>query len=267
MTAKTDVKRSGILPGQPGYVPHWVMLADTTRCINCKACEVACRAEWATPMGFSRDWVKEVEKVNTDTGMPEVQLFPGRCQHCDDAPCVEACPSGASYKRDDGIVLVDEETCSGCELCVPACPYDARFLNPDTGKISKCTFCQPRIDKGLEPACVQTCVGRALIFGDVNDPNSEVSKLLAEKEWQTLTTEEVSIGPNHYYYTAGKSLPEEVMPVQHERHFAGKLIQNVVNPAGTYGLAGMVGFFALAGVARIVKRRDEIADHNEGESS
>lgn len=264
--SKTQVTRPTIKPGEPGYVPHWVMLADTTRCINCKACEVACRAEWETPMGFSRDWVKETERFDEATGMPEVQLFPGRCQHCDDAPCVEACPSGASYKRPDGIVLVDEDSCSGCELCVPACPYDARFLNPVTKKISKCTFCAPRIDQGLDPACVQTCVGHALIFGDVNDPDSEVSKLLAEKEWQRLTTDEVNIGPNHYYFTDGKEIPEEVLPVRHERHLAGTVLEKIVNPGGRYGLLGMVGLFTMAGVAKFFRRKEDIADQHGDEA-
>lgn len=263
---KTQIKRSGLKPGEPGYVPHWVMLADTTRCINCKACEVACRAEWGTPLGHSRDWVREVESVHADTGLPEVQLFPGRCQHCDEAPCVEACPSGANYKRADGIVVVEEEICSGCELCVPACPYGARFLNPETNKISKCTFCAPRIEQGLAPACVKTCVGRALIFGDMNDRDSEVSRLLAEKEWVRLVSDDVDVGPNHFYYTAGKPAPAAVMPVATKRHLAGELIETVVNPVGTYGLAGMVGFFALAGVAKLFRRKEEAA-HREGEDA
>ncbi len=238
-------------------VAKYVMLADTTRCINCKACEVACRAEWDTPMGFTRDWVKEVEYVNAK-GLPEVQLFPGRCQHCDDPPCVEACPSGASWKREDGIVLVDHETCSGCELCVPACPYEARWLNPVTNTISKCTFCQPRIDKGLEPACVQTCVGHALIFGDANDPNSVVSQLLKEKEWQRLVTDEVNIGPNHYYFTDGKAIPQEVMPKRNEHYLAGTVIEKVLNPVAKLGLGGMVAVFALAGVKKLVDRRKQV---------
>lgn len=240
-------------------VAKYVMLADTTRCINCKACEVACRAEWGTPLGYSRDWVKEVEYLN-EQNMPEVQLFPGRCQHCDDAPCVEACPSGASWKREDGIVLVDDSTCSGCELCVPVCPYEARWLNPVTNTISKCTFCQPRVDKGLQPACVDTCVGRALIFGDANDPTSEVSQLLKEKEWQRLTTDEINIGPNHYYYTAGKTIPEDVMPKAHERHLAGELIEKVVNPVGTIGIAGMAAIFLGAGIKKLAQRRQEVSE-------
>ena len=240
-------------------VAKYVMLADTTRCINCKACEVACRAEWDTPLGYSRDWVKEVEYVNAK-GLPEVQLFPGRCQHCDDPPCVEVCPSGASWKREDGIVLVDHAICSGCELCVPACPYEARWLNPVTNTISKCTFCQPRIDKGLQPACVETCVGRALIFGDANDPNSAVSQLLKAKEWQKLVTDEVNIGPNHYYYTAGKAIPDTVMPKLNERHLSGTLMENIVNPLGTLGIGGMMAVFLGAGIKKLIDRRQEVSN-------
>lgn len=239
-------------------VAKYVMLADTTRCINCKACEVACRAEWDTPLGYTRDWVKEVEYVNAH-GLPEVQLFPGRCQHCDDPPCVEACPSGASWKREDGLVLVDDSICSGCELCVPVCPYEARWLNPVTNTISKCTFCQPRIDQGLAPACVQTCVGHALIFGDINDPNSEVSRLLKEKEWQRLVTDEVDIGPNHYYYTAGKAIPDEVLPLTKVSHIEAQLVEKVINPLGALGIVGMIGVFAAAGVKKLLDRRSAVA--------
>ncbi len=233
----------------------YVMLADTTRCINCKACVVACRAEWSTPIGHSRDWVKEVEFVEEDK--PQVMLFPGRCQHCDDSPCIEACPSGAAYKREDGVVLLDYDICSGCELCVRACPYEARWLNPDTNTISKCTFCQPRVDEGLKPACVNTCVGRALIFGDMNDPDSEVSRLLKEKEWQQLVTDEVSVGPNHYYYTAGKSIPDEVKPKVPERHLAGKAME-IINPIGLISIGGMALAFLGAGVMRLIGRRNEV---------
>lgn len=238
---------------------HYVMLADTTRCIDCKACVVACRAEWETPLGHSRDWVKQVELVKAD-GTPQVMLFPGRCQHCDDAPCIEACPSGAAYKREDGMVLQDDEICSGCELCVPACPYDARWLNPETNTISKCTFCQPRVDEGLQPACVQTCVGKALIFGDKNDPDSEVARLLKAKKWLKLTTDEVYIGPNHYYYTAGEKIPDEVMPKLHDKHLAGTVMEKVVNPVGIIGVGGMMLAFLGAGVMKMIGRREEVQD-------
>ncbi len=241
---------------------RYVMLADITRCINCKACVVACRAEWETPLGHSRDWVKEVELSTTD-GFPIVQLFPGRCQHCDDAPCVEACPSGAAWKREDGIVLVDDALCSGCELCVPACPYEARWLNPETNTISKCTFCQPRVDEGLQPACVQTCVGGALKFGDANDPDSEVSRLLREKEWVQLTTAEVPGGTSHYYHTGGAPLPNEVLPRPVGEHIQAALLGNVVNPVASVGIGGMVAAFLGAGVKKIIDRRNALAGEKE----
>lgn len=241
---------------------RYVMLADITRCINCKACVVACRAEWETPAGFSRDWVREVESV-TDDGMPMVDLFPGRCQHCDDAPCVEACPPGAAWKREDGIVLVEDELCSGCELCVPACPYEARWLNPETGTISKCTFCQPRVDAGLQPACVQTCVGGALRFGDANDPQSEVARLLAEKEWIQLATPEAPSATSHYYFTDGRPLPDAVLPRPIEQHLQAGVLGEVVNPVAKVGLGGMVAAFFAAGVKKVIDRRNALGNKEQ----
>ena len=237
----------------------YVMLVDTERCVNCKACETSCRAEWNTPLGYSRNWVTEV--VKEDSGMPQISLLSGRCMHCDDPPCVPACPTGASYKRDDGMVLVDRELCTGCEFCVPVCPYDARFRDPTDGMISKCTFCQPRIDIGLEPACVNVCFTRALVFGDANDPNSEVSKLLAQGGWKGLTTDEVNIGPN-VLYSEGTIFDETVLPKVKEETMAAKVLSNAVNPGLKVGLGGMVGLFGIAGLMKLTKRKEEVASHD-----
>ena len=121
--------------------------------------------------------------------------------HCDEPPCVEACPSQATYKRkEDGIVVIDQEACIGCGLCLPACPYHARYLNPQTGKADKCNACLQRTAQGEAPACVATCVGGARLFGDLNDPNSEVS--IAVRSAQTIKTLPavgVDTGPNIYY--------------------------------------------------------------------
>jgi tetrathionate reductase subunit B len=241
-----------------------VMLADTERCVNCKACEVACRAEWNTPLGVSRNWVREVMSIAND-GAPRLSLIPGRCQHCDDAPCVDDCPSGASFKREDGIVLVDDSLCSGCALCQEVCPYDARFLDPVTDTMSKCTFCQPRIDTGEQPACVTTCFNKALIFGDANDPNSEVAKLLKEGNWTKLITDEVDTGPNHHYL-AGTDFDESVLPKKKLGTIQARLTDQIINPGISTGLIGMSGLFLAAGIAKIVKRRDEVSEH-EGENS
>lgn len=146
---------------------QYAMLIDTRRCIGCHACTVACKAEFDVPLGSNRSWVEYVEKGD----YPNVSrsFLPRLCNHCSEPNCVSVCPTGATYKREeDGIVVVDPEICIGCKYCVQACPYDARFVNPLTGSADKCDFCVRLVSKGLEPACVETCIGGARIFGDVS---------------------------------------------------------------------------------------------------
>ena len=116
------------------------------------------------------------------------------------------------------------------------------------------------IRDSLQPACVDTCVGRALIFGDANDPNSAVSQLLKAKEWQKLVTDEVNIVPNPYYYTAGKAIPDSVMPKLNERHLSGTLMENIVNPLGTLGIGGMMAVFLGAGIKKLIDRRQDVSN-------
>ena len=239
----------------------YVMLVESERCVNCEACVVACRAEWDTPLGQTRNWVSEVMQVRDD-GVPRLSFLSGRCMHCDEPPCVPSCPTGASYKRDDGLVLVDRELCTGCEFCVDVCPYDARYRDPSDGMISKCTFCQPRIDAGQEPSCVEVCFTRALIFGDANDPNSEVAQKLANGEWKRLVTDEVDVGPNIYY--SGETLMDDsVLPKKKTATVAAQTLDKVVNPVMQVGLAGMVGLFGAAGLVKLAKRKEEVASHEQ----
>lgn len=169
----------------------------TSRCIDCDACMVACRAENEVPLGKTRNWVKSSGVQGTFPQLKQV-FQPGNCMHCEQPPCVAVCPTGASYKRPDGIVLVESSRCIGCKYCVTACPYEARFLNPETGKADKCTFCLQRLEQGLQPACVQTCLGKARQAGDLNDRESVVAKLLAQYPSRRLLTE-AGTGPNIYY--------------------------------------------------------------------
>ncbi|KLU63077.1 tetrathionate reductase subunit B precursor [Peptococcaceae bacterium CEB3] len=172
---------------------HWVLVVDLRKCTGCQSCVVACKSENNIPVGNYRTWVDvgQVGKtvaaaggdVVTDEGsyVQEVKVrnIPKLCNHCDNPPCVTVCPVKATFKRADGPVLVDPRLCIGCGTCVNACPYDARYLNPISHTADKCTLCVERIDAGLLPACVTTCVGRARVFGDLLDPKSEVSQLLA----------------------------------------------------------------------------------------
>lgn len=176
------------------------MVIDVRRCIGCHACTVACKSEFDVALGRNRSWVEYVEKGS----YPNVgrSFLPRLCNHCSEPSCVYVCPTNATYKRkQDGIVVVDQGLCIGCKYCIQACPYDARYQDPNTGWIDKCDFCIHRVSQGIEPSCVNTCVGGARIFGDLGDPESEVSKLIAENR-VTVLRDEMGTFPNVYYIAA-----------------------------------------------------------------
>lgn len=177
---------------------RFAMVLNAKRCVDCKACSVACTAENRVPIGKHRNWIDR----ETRGRFPEVSMHiePSQCQHCDNPPCVRVCPTGASHVREasGGIVMVDPERCIGCRYCMLACPYDARYFDEETGVVSKCTFCIHRIPQGKEPACVETCPTKVRTFGDLDDPDSEVSRLKRLHETQKRKTE-AGTGPNLYY--------------------------------------------------------------------
>jgi len=181
----------------------WGMVFDLRRCIGCNACAVACKQENSLPNGvfFTKTLSEEVGEYphTTRTYIPTI------CNHCEDAPCERVCPTGATWTRADGIVMVDHDKCIGCGSCIVACPYDQRTrLEPEmlqqglfgngrltpfeeqgltrftVGTVVKCTFCHERVDAGQEPACVATCPTEARIFGDLDDAQSRVRQLIQE---------------------------------------------------------------------------------------
>ncbi|WP_312559107.1 tetrathionate reductase subunit TtrB [Atlantibacter hermannii] len=162
--------------GSPTH--RYAMLIDLRRCIGCQSCTVSCAIENQTPQGSFRTTVNQyqVRRENSDT-VTNV-LLPRLCNHCDNPPCVPVCPVQATFQRQDGIVVIDNQRCVGCAYCVQACPYDARFINHDTQTADKCTFCVHRLEAGLLPACVESCVGGARIIGDLLDPQSRLRQLL-----------------------------------------------------------------------------------------
>ena len=179
--------------------PHWGLLVDTRRCIGCQACTIGCSMENALPEGQFRTTVATYA-VSTGNGHTAVAMVPRTCNQCDEPPCIPVCPVGATFKRDDGIVLVDGDKCVGCAYCTQACPYEARFINHDTGKADKCTFCSHRVDAGLLPACVETCVGGARVFGDLNDAGSEISRRIQAAAGRTSVLKpEAGSKPNVFY--------------------------------------------------------------------
>jgi Fe-S-cluster-containing dehydrogenase component len=212
------------LPAQPG--PRRLgLVIDLDICVGCHACAVNCK-QWNTgghmapltdlePYGAhpSGVWFNRVHSFETGSGAAgRTVYFPKSCLHCEDAACVTVCPTGASYKRaEDGIVLIDEDNCIGCELCAWACPYGAREYDSDAGVMKKCTLCIDRIyNENLEerdrvPVCVSTCPASARHFGDLGDPGSAVSRLVAERGGYDLM-------PEMGYRPTNKYLPPRPRP-------------------------------------------------------
>jgi len=166
-------------PPEDGKRYGW--LVDTRRCFGCHGCEVACKAENDVPLGsYIRQTIYH-DFERTDGQVARI-MVPMACQHCEDAPCIKACPCGAMHKGPGGSVQVDYDTCSGHASCKDACPYGAIYIDKVANQAIKCHNCTHRLDVGLEPACVSTCPSEALYFGDLNDPESSISKAKARFE-------------------------------------------------------------------------------------
>lgn len=185
---------------------NYSMAIDIEKCIGCGLCVEACAKENNVPEGHFRTWIERYEikkdgslRVISPNGgrdgfpdeppAPDVErafFLPKLCNQCTDSPCTQVCPVGATFKTDDGVVLVDYDWCIGCRYCIQACPYGSRFWNPVKRTADKCTFCYHRIKKGLQPACVEVCPTGARIFGDLQDEQSPVSKFMRENATLTL---------------------------------------------------------------------------------
>lgn len=182
--------------------PRYGMVVDVRRCVGCMSCSVSCKMENSVPFGVFRSNVEIKEKGK----YPHVKrhFLPKLCNHCEKAPCVSVCPVGATYKRTDGVVVVNENKCIGCGYCIVTCPYHARFLHPIRKVADKCNFCEHQLAMEGTPACVRNCMGKARVFGDLNDPNSTVSQLLAS-EATNQPKVELGTEPKVFYIGADNS--------------------------------------------------------------
>ena len=200
------------------------IVIDLKRCVGCRSCQVACKATNFSPPGvfFSRVLLQEKGKYP----YAKLDFVPVQCNQCNNPACLDVCPTGATSKREDGIITIDPQKCTGCRYCMIACPYRQRFFlssppnkrtyfpagptpyesmgnkvrNYLTGTVIKCDFCvgSGRLDKGLQPACVETCISKARYFGDLNDPKSEVSRLILSRGGFQLLPGE-GTDPSVYY--------------------------------------------------------------------
>src|SRR5271169_3896962 len=189
---------------------------DQDRCIGCHACTVACKEEHQVPVGVFRTWVKHIEKGE----FPHTSRHFGvmRCNHCDDSPCTEICPTSALYRREDGIVDFDSERCIGCKSCMQACPYDALYIDPNTNTAAKCNFCAHRVELNLQPACVIVCPTQAIIAGDLEDSQSNVSRIIATQAVSARKPYK-NTEPKLFYAGIDADLLQPTASAQQESHF------------------------------------------------
>lgn len=177
-------------------MPPYMMLIDSEKCIDCKACVVACQQRNHVPYGHSRNWVKASPHEDSPTGF---KYQPGACMHCQDAPCLPVCPSGATFRNQDGVVLINADTCIGCGACIEACPYEARFRHPQSGIADKCDYC---LASGQPPACVEACPLQCRFFGDAGRPDSPLRQILATRKAVHTRPEGMDIRPTLAYLDA-----------------------------------------------------------------
>lgn len=204
-------------PPDDGKKLGWFI--DTRRCFGCHACEVSCKAENDVPLG---NYIRQTFYQDVGEYPKVARMFmPMACQHCEDAPCIKACPCGALHKAEGGTVAVNYDTCCGHGSCVDACPYGAVYLDPVAKQAVKCHNCYHRADHGLEPACVPTCPSEAIYFGDLNDPNSKVNQAMeAAKESTELQQlrPEKNTKPRMWFAGSAVTEIEPVIPKEGESY-------------------------------------------------
>ena len=229
------------------------MVIDSARCIDCKGCVAACKQANGVGRGEWRNWIKEAVPPVENGKLGRGHFQPGACMHCDEPTCIEACPTGATFKAGDGSVVIDPKLCIGCGNCIPSCPYGARFRDPVRRKADKCNYCPERRAAGLPPACVDTCPTKARVFGDLNDPNSDAAKLLAANQGKVVRViakgpngKEWDTKPNMYYIASTAPDGWAVKPVN---PLSFDLMAGVVAPAVKWAV-GLSGAGVLVMLAR-----------------
>ena len=234
---------------------HYIMAIDSRKCMDCKACVIACQQRNNVPYGLSRNWIRETCCDSAPAGF----LFqPGACMHCDDPGCVAACPTHATWKSRDGSVEIDKGRCIGCGSCIEACPYHARFINPRTGTADKCDYCRGTTP-GEIPACVAVCPTHCRLFGDADDPGSAVAQALASHKQIHVVPKNSRARPTLTYLgeTTPEVLPEGPVtsyPVEYMRPMA-----KAVTWLGGLVLAALGGTFVRQLLFPSAKEDEELA--------
>ena len=174
------------------------MAVDLVACVGCSACAIACKTEHDVPLGHTRRWV--TQRVTGRFPDLVAEVWSDCCQHCDEPPCVDSCPTGASHVHDaTGTTQVDRNKCTGCKACVASCPYDARYVHP-TGCVDKCTLCRERLERGEPTACEEVCPTAAILVGDLDDSSSELTRAVAARRSRRQKVE-AGTDPRFFLFT------------------------------------------------------------------
>ncbi len=176
-------------------MPRYGMAIDTTKCIGCHSCRIACQNQNGLDYKETYNWINTRERAYPSF---HKEYIPLQCNHCENAPCQSVCPTGATFTSKEGVVLVNPETCVGCGDCVEACPYKMRVVREELGIVDKCGFCIELVRDGGTPPCVTTCPTQVRIFGDLDDPESVISKFIAKTGAQPLQPE-LGTNPKIFY--------------------------------------------------------------------
>lgn len=234
-----------------------IMLIDSEKCIDCRACIMACQQKNSVPPGYSRNGVRKAFDSNSRSG---AHFQPWACMHCENPPCVRSCPTLATYKDVTGVVLIDGERCIGCGNCIDTCPYDARFRHPLTGIADKCDYC---LSAGGEPACVAACPVQCRYFGDADDPKSHVSQLLATRKIVHVAPEGSFIQPTLAYLNS--TLPS-ALPAVSDKPDSGKklgFLAEGLSWAGAGVLAALGGVWIRQAVRPSTREEEKISQEEK----
>lgn len=230
------------------------MFIDLGRCVGCQACTVACQN-----INMLNPVVHLTRVCRTTAGEPphlRATFRVQQCLHCDDPPCAAVCPTGATFKTADGPVLIRAEDCIGCRYCMTACPYDARTFDETTGKVAKCSMCLARMQAGEATACAATCLGRARICGDLEDPGSEISQAISQPGT-------VRVGGTSTFFRLPPGWEREVLPPDLSWPAYVYPWQSILQPLGQLLLGGAAAAVAVSFAANLVRGLRERGNHHE----